>query len=229
MLPGMIEIHDLNGAGKVLVGQIPDPHRSVSDHHFHSGPLPASAPSLRIDAEAELFGSFDGSYVGGGAHVADGPAFLVHCSLYEHAAQLALAGAGGLSLDPTHASLGFGGHYGDLDAVHQHIHFRNILFANHVQDRLFGTTDFVVVLLGDLRANGLGGAFDGFGGDVQTGEQFHRLAPRSERHLTAHHGFHASYTRRGFQTSNIQFDVSRILSFRAIVAQVIRAPQFDRT
>src|SRR5256885_2483827 len=73
-------------------------------------------------------------------------------------------------------------------------------------------------LLGDLRANGLGGPFDGFGGDVQTGEHFHRLAPRSEPHLTAHHGLHASHPRRGFQTSDIQFDVSWILSFRAIVA-----------
>src|SRR2546425_883849 len=117
MLPGMIQIYDLNGAGKVLVGQIPDPHRPVSDNHFHSGPLPASAPGLRVDAEAELFGGFDGSYVGGGVRVADGPAFRVHCGLYEHATQLALARAGGLSLDSTHASLGFGGHHGDLDAV----------------------------------------------------------------------------------------------------------------
>src|SRR5579859_7897893 len=30
---------------------------------------------------------------------------------------------------------------------------------------LFGATDFRFVRLGDLRANGLGGAFDGFGGD----------------------------------------------------------------
>src|SRR6266849_523789 len=118
MLPGMIEIHDLNGAGKMLIGQIPDPHRPVCDNHFHRGPLPASAPGFCIDAEAELFGSFDGSYVGGGIRVADGPAFRVHCGLYEHAAQFALAGAGGLSLDPASASLGFGGHYGDLDAVH---------------------------------------------------------------------------------------------------------------
>ena len=81
------------------------------------------------------------------------------------------------------------------------------------------------VPLGDLRANGLGGAFDGFGGDVQTREQLHRLAPRSERHLTAHHGFHASHARRGFQTSDTQFGVNRVLAFGAIGAHVIRAPQ----
>src|ERR1700693_5533527 len=64
-----------------------------------------------------------------------------------------------------------------------------------------------LVPLGDLRANGLSSAFDGFGGNVQTGEQFHRLAPRNERHLTAHHGCHASHPRGRFQTGNTQFDV----------------------
>src|SRR5229473_4799315 len=176
MLPGMIQVHDLNGAGKVLVGQIPDPDGPVANNYFDRGPLPTSAPSLRIDAEAELFGSFDGSYVGGGVRVADGPAVLIHGGLREHAAELALACAGALSLDPARPSLGFGSHDGNLDAVHQYIHFRDILFGNHGQDELFGATDFLLVPLGDLRANSLGGAFDGFGRDVQTRKQFHRLA-----------------------------------------------------
>jgi len=93
---------------------------------------------------------------------------------------------------------------------------------------LFGAADFLCVLLADLRASGLGGAFDGFGGDVQTGQQFHRLTPRCERHLTAHHGFHASDARRGFQTGDTQFGVHRVLAFRAMGARVIRAPQLDR-
>src|SRR5450756_3175193 len=76
-----IQIHDLNGAGEVLVGQIPDPGGPISKDHSDRGPLPASAPSLRIDAEAKLFGGFDGCYVGSGVRVADGPAFLVHLSL----------------------------------------------------------------------------------------------------------------------------------------------------
>jgi hypothetical protein len=66
MLPGMIQILDLNGAGKVLVGQTPDPDGAVSNDHFDRGPLPTSAPSLSIDTEAELLGGFDGSSVGGG-------------------------------------------------------------------------------------------------------------------------------------------------------------------
>ena len=91
------------------------------------------------------------------------------------------------------AAFGFGGHDRDLDAIHQHIHFRNVLFGNNGQDELFGAVDFLLVPPGDLRANGLGRAFDGFGGDFQTRQHLHRLAARSERHLAAHHGFHASY------------------------------------
>src|SRR5438132_7493617 len=131
MLPGMIEIHDLNGAGEVRVGQIPNPDSPISDDHFEGGPFPASAPSLGIDAETELFGSFDGAYVGSGVSVADGPALRVHGGLREHAAQFAFACAGALSLDPAGSSFGFGGHDGNLNAIHQHIHLRYILFQDH--------------------------------------------------------------------------------------------------
>src|ERR1019366_7364898 len=227
MLAGVIEIHDLNGAGKVQVGQIPDPDGPVYNDDFDGGPLPTSAPSLGINAEAKLFGGFYGSHIGGGVRVADGPAVLIHGGLREHAGELALACAGALSLDPAGAPLGFGGHHGDLDAVHQHIHFRNVLFGNHGKDELFGAADFLLVSTGDLRANGFGGAFNRFGGDLQTREHFHRLATRRKRHFTAHHRLHASYAGRRFQTGDTQFDVSRVLSLRAMVAQEIGAVEFD--
>src|SRR5260370_3215712 len=98
MLPGMIQVHDLNGAGKVLVGQIPDPDGPVANNYFDRRPLPTSAPSLRIDAEAELFSGFDGSYVGGVVRFADGPACLVHVGLRAHAAALARTRLSPLSL-----------------------------------------------------------------------------------------------------------------------------------
>src|SRR5450759_1914667 len=145
MLPGMIKVDDLNGAGKVLVGEIPDPWGTVSDDDFERSPLPTSVPSLGIDAEAELIGGFDGSHIGGRIWVADGPAFLVHGGLREHAAELALACAGTLSLDPARSSLGFGSHDGDLDANHKQLHFRNVLFENDGQGELFGATDFLLV------------------------------------------------------------------------------------
>src|SRR5712691_9272983 len=96
----MIEIDDLDGSGKVPVGLIPDQDGSVSEGHFEHGPLPTSAPSLRVDAEAERLGGLDGSHLGGGIRVADGPPFLVDPGLYEHTAELALARAGTLALDP---------------------------------------------------------------------------------------------------------------------------------
>jgi len=162
----MIQIHDLNRAWKVGVGQIPDPGGSVAEDDPDGGPLPASAPGLGVDSEAKLFGGFDGSHVGGGVRVADRPALLVHGGLRKNAAQFALACPGALSFDSAGSPFGFGGHDRDLDAVDQHIHFRNALFQDHGQDELFGMADFLRVMLGDPRANGLGGAFDGFGSDV---------------------------------------------------------------
>src|SRR5271166_6972197 len=122
MLPGMIKIHNLNGAGKVLVGQIPDPHGSVPDDHLKLGPLPSSAPGFAIDAVAELFGGFDGAHIGSGIGVADGPSFVVHGCLSEHATKLTLARTGTLALRPSGPSFGFSGNHGDLHTVHQHIH-----------------------------------------------------------------------------------------------------------
>src|SRR6266536_2081864 len=109
MLASMIEIHDLNRAGKVVIGQIPDPDGPVSEDDSGGGPFRPSAPSFGIDAEAKLFGGFNGSHVGCGVRVADGLAFLVHGGLGEDAAQLALAGAGALSFDAARSTLGFSG------------------------------------------------------------------------------------------------------------------------
>src|ERR1035438_3423560 len=92
MLPGMIKIHDLDGAGKVLLSQIPDPNGSVADDHFEFGPLPSSAPGFAIDAVAELFGGFDGAHIGGGIGVADGPSLVVHGCLSEHATEFTQIG-----------------------------------------------------------------------------------------------------------------------------------------
>ena len=40
MLSGVIQIHDLDGAGKVSVGQIPDPDGPVSEDDFGWWPTP---------------------------------------------------------------------------------------------------------------------------------------------------------------------------------------------
>ena len=79
-------------------------------------------------------------------------------------------------------------------------------------NQLFGLANFPLLPLGDLRANGFGGEFDGFGGDVQTGQYRHWLARRGERHLAAHHRLHAPDAGRGFHSGDSQFGVDRLYS-----------------
>src|ERR1700675_4761310 len=113
----MIQIDDLNGAGKVLVGQIPDPDGSVSEDHFELGPFPSSTPGFGINAEAELFGGFNGAHIGGGIVVADGPSFVVHGALREHATEFTLARTGALTIRPSGPAFGFRGNHGDLNPI----------------------------------------------------------------------------------------------------------------
>jgi len=67
------------------------------------------------------------------------------------------------------------------------------LLTGSTQATVWSAGDFLLVTAGDFRANALSRPFDGFGGDFQTRQHLHRLTGRPERHLTAHHGFHASY------------------------------------
>jgi len=103
--------------------------------------------------------------------------------LREHSAEFALAGAGSLPLDSAAPALSFRGPHRDLDAVHQHIHLRDVLFGNNGQNELFGAVDFPLIARCDRRTNGLRGSFDSFGGDFQARQYLHRLAGRCERHL----------------------------------------------
>ncbi len=62
MLAGVIEIDDLQGAGKVLIGQVPDPFGAVADDDLL---LPRGSsrgfPGFQIDAFAKVFGGLNGS------------------------------------------------------------------------------------------------------------------------------------------------------------------------
>ena len=182
MLPGMIEIDDLDSAGEVLIGEVPDPDGTVGNDDFGGSPLPASAESFRVDAVTELLGGLNGACIGGRIRIADGPAVFVNRGLGEYGPELALAGAGPLSLDSASPALGFRGHDRDLDAIHQDIHFRDGLFGDDGQDQLFGAVDLLTVTEGDFRPNGLGSPFDGFGGDFQTCQYLHRFAGWDEQH-----------------------------------------------
>src|SRR5665213_1467491 len=225
----MIEIDDLDGSREVLIGDVPDPNSSVADDDFGRGPFPASAPRFRINAVSEFVGGFNSAHIRGGIRVADGPSVLIHGSLREHSAELALTGAGSLSFDSAGPASGFGSHNRDLDAIDQHIHFRNALFGNNGQDKLFGPVDFLLLAEGYFRANALSRPFDGFGGDFQTRQYLHRLARWRERHLGTQHCFHASDAGRRFQPGNTHFTIRGMLSFGAMLTQVVGTPDLYRT
>ena len=134
-----------------------------------------------------------------------------------------------MSFDSAGPALGFSSHHGDLNAIHQDVHFRDGLFGNNGQDELFGALDLALVSEGDFRANALRRPFDGFGGDFQTCQHLHRFAGWCERHLGANHCFHASDTGGRFQTGNTQFFIDGMLSFQAIRAVIIGTQNLDRT
>src|SRR6266853_1486075 len=50
MLPGMIEIHDLDGPGEVLLCDVPNPVGPVAENDLGLRPAPATLPGLYIDA-----------------------------------------------------------------------------------------------------------------------------------------------------------------------------------
>src|SRR5712691_2243497 len=99
MLASVEEIHDLDSAGEVLIGEIPDPDRTVAEHDFLLGPTPATAPRFGVESQSELFGCFDAGGVGGGILVADRTAFLVGGGLGKDAAEFDFARVCRLTLD----------------------------------------------------------------------------------------------------------------------------------
>jgi hypothetical protein len=80
MLAGVVEIDDLDRAGEMLISEIPDPDRTITDQYFLLGLAPSTPPSLGVDPEAELFGGFDGRDVGRGIFIAYGPTVLAVCA-----------------------------------------------------------------------------------------------------------------------------------------------------
>ena len=86
VLPRMVEIDDLNRAGEVLVGQVPDPEGTIAKDDLLLRSAPAAAPGLGVEAQTKLLGPFDGGGVGGGILVAERPALVVGRGLRKEAA-----------------------------------------------------------------------------------------------------------------------------------------------
>ena len=61
VLASVIQIDDLNRAGKVLLGEIPDPFGPIAHDDLLFRAAPAALPGFQVDALAKLFGGLDGA------------------------------------------------------------------------------------------------------------------------------------------------------------------------
>src|SRR3954452_10465990 len=91
MLAGVIQIDDLDRAGEVAVGEIPNSEGAISDHDLQIDVFPSSTQGFSIKAESKLLGGFNACSVGGGVRVANRPALVIRRGLCKHAAQFAFA------------------------------------------------------------------------------------------------------------------------------------------
>lgn len=80
MLAGVKEVDDLDGTGKVIAGNIPNPCRSIADHDFLFRARPAAIPGFQIDSFAELARRLDGGDISRGARIAGRPVHLSRSS-----------------------------------------------------------------------------------------------------------------------------------------------------
>src|SRR2546423_12298043 len=131
MLAGMEEINDLDGAGKMQIGEVPNPLRPIAHDYFLDGPVPAAILGFGIEPLAELLCGLDGSGVGSGVRVTNGEALLVIGSLGEDASQFHFSGTSGHTFDLTYSTFGLGNR--DSCAIPLPIQARNRLAHQHRQ------------------------------------------------------------------------------------------------
>jgi hypothetical protein len=62
----MEQIDDLNGSGKVIFGDVPDPFCAIADDDLLFGTTPATLPGLDVEPFAKPLGGFNRTAVGGG-------------------------------------------------------------------------------------------------------------------------------------------------------------------
>src|SRR5664280_2688240 len=77
VLSGVIKIDDLNRAWEVLIGNMPDPFRSIADDDLLFGAAPTALAGFQIEAQTKLLRRFNRTTVGSRAGVAEGIAFLL--------------------------------------------------------------------------------------------------------------------------------------------------------
>ena len=127
VLAGVIQIDDLNRAGKMLLGQIPDPLGTVAEDDFLLGAAPAAIPGFQVQALGKRLGSLNGAGLGGGIGSANRIAFLVSHCLREHASELDLTRAGRLPFGLALAPGGFFFYHRHSGSIHFYVQNRNRL------------------------------------------------------------------------------------------------------
>ena len=98
--------------------------------------------------------------------------------------------------------------------------YRNWFAQHDGQIQLHGSLDLCLLARGDILAYGFRCPLHGFGGDLQTGEQFHLLTPVVEGCRRSHHSEHAAHFGGDFRFLHIQFHIGRELSLMASRTQV---------
>ena len=151
----MIKIDNLNRAGKVWIGNIPDPFRSIADDDLLFGAAPTSLAGFQIDAQAKLLSGFNRSHVGSRTGIAESEAFLIPCGLRRHASQLGLPRVRRLPFYLALATHGFLLHHRHARAVHLHMQNRNRLAHYDRQIQLHGPLDLFLLARGDIFSHGL--------------------------------------------------------------------------
>ncbi len=200
----MLEIDDLHGTGKMLIGQVPNPFGSVTDDHFLYGTAPAAVPGFQIDALAEILGGRNGSGVSGRIQVSNGITFLVPSRLRKHAAQFDLASVGGLAIGFSLAPIGLFLHHRHTGSVHLHVQDRNRLTHDYGQVQLDGLANLVLLGGGDISTDRLGCALHRFGGHLQSSEYLHLLAAVIEGRRLSHNGLHTAPAGRTVTVFHVQ-------------------------
>ena len=164
VLARVIEIDDLNRAGKMLVGQIPDPFGSVAHDDFLFRAAPAAVPGFQIDALAKLLGGLDGAGVGGRIRIANRrkPSLSQAVCVNTHPSLTSRVWAGWPSVLPLRPSVSF---FTTGTPVPSICTYRmGIGLTDHDrQIQLDGALDLSLLARGDIGADGLRRALHRFG------------------------------------------------------------------
>src|SRR6266540_4331890 len=207
MLACMIQIHDLNGAGKVVWDQIPDPFGAIPDDDLLLGAARPALPGFHVEPPAELLGRFNGPGVGGGIGIANGETLLVPTGLGEDTSQLGFACMGRLANRLAFPSFRLFLYYRYPGAIHLDVENGYRLADYNGQIQLDSSLNLLLFSACDIAADPLRRALHRFGGYLQTGQNLHLLAAVIEGCSLTHQRVHAAHSWGKLGILNVHFDI----------------------